>query len=121
MEFLPLDAVENEIPGCYDLVLASNVLHVLGEATSRDLLKRLHRSVNPGGSLVVQARFLNDDGASGEPALFLDLLQLCITQAGRNHSVAETRMWFEEAGFVRVEFGQLPLLNANSFLRGYRS
>ena len=120
VEFLPLNMVDDEIPGSYDLILASNVLHVLGEATSRDLVKRLYGSVNAGGSLVVQARFLPDDGVGSQPALFLDLLQLAITEAGRNHSVAETRTWLEEAGFTRVEFGQLSLLNANSFLRGYR-
>jgi SAM-dependent methyltransferase len=120
VEFLPLDALEDEIPGCYDLILVSNVLHVLGESASRSLLERLFDSVNPGGSLVVQARFLQDDRRGGEPAIFLDLLQLCITPAGHNHSVAETKAWFEAAGFVDVEFESLSMFNANSFLRGYR-
>jgi hypothetical protein len=31
--------------------------------------------------------------------ILLDLIQLCITSAGRNHSVDETRGWLQEAGF----------------------
>lgn len=59
--FVPLDAVDNVVPGTYDLVLVSNTLHMLGERHSRDLIRRLYPTVNEGGSLVVQAQFLRDD------------------------------------------------------------
>lgn len=52
--------------------------------------------------------------------VFLDLIQLCITEKGRNHSVAETKLWMQEAGFTRVEHIPMTLLNTNSLLRGYR-
>jgi SAM-dependent methyltransferase len=123
--YLPLDALHDEIPGTYDLVLVSHTLHMLGEEASRDLVRRLYDTVAPGGSLVVQAQFLQDDrreiaDVSRRWPIFLDLLQLCITARGRNHTVTETETWMRDAGFERIEYTQMTLLNPSSFLRGYR-
>src|SRR5262249_22661475 len=90
VHYLPLDALAGEIPGSYDLVLVSNTLHMLGEEASRQLINRLYTSVNPGGSLVIQAQYLQDNRRGGRWPVYLDLIQLCITSRGRNHSVAET-------------------------------
>ena len=120
VSYLPQDVLRDEIPGAYDLILVSNTLHMLGEQASRTLIRRLYKSVKPGGSLVIQAQFLRDDRRGGRWPIMLDLIQLCITSEGRNHSVQETRMWLEEAGFTDIEFNSMSLLNTNSFLRGYR-
>ncbi|MDA8097991.1 MAG: methyltransferase [Nitrospiraceae bacterium] len=120
VRYLPLDALRDEIPGTYDLVLVSNMLHGLGEETSRALLKRLYRSVNPGGSLVVQAQYLRDDRLGNRWPVFLDLIQLCVTDKGRNHAPKETRQWLEDAGFRNVEYCAMTLMNTNSYLRGYK-
>ncbi|MGC2108202.1 MAG: methyltransferase [Candidatus Korobacteraceae bacterium] len=121
IDYLPADAVKDEIRGQYDVVLVSNTLHQLGHEASAALIKRLHKSIKPGGSLVIQARFLRDDHMGDRVPVLLDLLELCITSAGRNHSVAETREWMEEAGFANVKFCPMSLFNENSFLRGYRA
>lgn len=120
IHYLPLNALEDEIPGTYDLILISNTLHMLGEWASRNLIKRLYASVNPGGSLVVQAQYLNDDFLGPRWSILLDLIQLCTTTKGRNHTIGETRRWIEEAGFRQVEFCRMTLLNTNRYLRGYR-
>lgn len=117
IHYLPLDALEDDIPGTYDLVLVSNTLHMLGEAGSRRLIERLYPVVGEGGSLVIQAQFLQDDHRGPRWPVLLDLIQLCITAEGRNHSVAETTRWLEEAGFAHVEHCRMTLLNTNSFLR----
>lgn len=119
VHYVPLDALKDEIPGSYDLILVSNMLHGLGEHASRALLKRVYRSVNPGGSVVVQAQYLRDDRLGGRWPIFLDLIQLCVTPEGRNHTPKETRQWLEEAGFKDVQFNKMSLLNTNSYLRGY--
>ena len=115
--YLPLDAMRDEIPGSYDAVLVSNTLHMLGEQQSRELIRRLHRSVKEGGSLIIQAQFLHDDGLGPRWPVLLDLIQLCITSEGRNHSVGETKAWLEEAGFGNVEFCPMGILNTNGFLQ----
>lgn len=120
VHYLPLDALKDDIPATYDLVLVSNMLHGLGEIASRTLIKRLYGSVNNGGSLVIQAQYLRDDRLGGRWPVFLDLIQMCATEQGRNHAPGETRRWMEEAGFRNVEFCNMTLLNTNSFLRGIK-
>lgn len=120
LHYVAGDALKDRIPGPFDIVLVSNTLHMLGEKASRELLRRLHDSVSPGGSLVVQAQFLGDDRTGPRWPVMLDLIRLCITSHGRNHTVAETRQWMEQAGFTRIELRTMSVQNTNSFLRGYK-
>lgn len=121
VHYLPADVLDDEIPGQYHIVLISNILHMLGHEASSELIKRLYETVKPRGSLVVQAQFLRDDMMGERWPILLDLIQLCITPAGANHSVGQTRRWMEEAGFQELEFCPMSLFNSNSFLRGYRT
>ena len=120
IHYLPYDAVSGEVPGSYDIVLVSNMLHMVGEQASRALLKKLYQNVNRGGSVVIQAQFLRDDHMGGRWPAVMDLILLCTTPAGRNHSVAEAREWMEEAGFCNIEYSKMGLTNTNSLLRGYK-
>ena len=120
IRYHPVDVTKEEIPGTYDLVMISNMLHMLGETESRKLLKRLLGGVAPGGSLVVQFQYMNDDRRGGRWPILLDLIQLCITENGRNHAVPETRQWMIDAGFEGIEFSPMSVFNTNGFLRGYR-
>jgi SAM-dependent methyltransferase len=118
--YLPMDVTQEEIPGTYDMVMVSNTLHMLGEEESRKLLKRLFNVVKPGGSLVIQFQYMKDNKLGGRWPTILDMVQLCITDDGRNHSVGETRSWMEEAGYTDIKFSPMNLLNTNGYLRGYR-
>jgi ubiquinone/menaquinone biosynthesis C-methylase UbiE len=118
--YLPVDVTKDEIPGTYDIVLISNTLHMLGETESRKLLGRLYPIVKPGGSLVVQFQYMNEDRRGRRWPVILDLIQLCVTENGRNHTVAETREWMRDSGYVDIEFSKMSLLNTNGYVRGYR-
>lgn len=117
VHYHPADIVEDDLPGPHDLVLVSNTLHVLGEDASRRLIRKLFDLVTPGGSLLVQAQFVDTAGRSAWPA-FVDLAMLATTRTGRNHSVEETRRWMEEAGFRNLELHSLGLFNPNAMLQG---
>lgn len=119
IRYLPMDLGREEPSGSYDLVLVSNTLHMLGEFESRNLLQQLRRVVAPGGSLVIQAQFLDEDRLGGRWPVFMDLAQLCVTRQGRNHTVTETRQWLDGAGFGRIEFCAMSAYNTNAFLRAY--
>jgi SAM-dependent methyltransferase len=120
VSYIPADAVKDEVPGTYDIILISNTLHALGPEASLALLKRLYRSVNPGGSVVIQAQFLRDDRLGERWPVLLDLTQLCLTSAGANHSVRETMEWFEKSGFSPPEFRSMGVFNTNSFVRAWK-
>jgi SAM-dependent methyltransferase len=118
--YLGLDLRVSDIEGTFDIILVSNTLHMLGESESRRLLAKLYPHVSPGGSLVVQAQFLNDNRLGPRWPVLLDLIQLCITQSGRNHSVSETKAWLADAGFTDVEYCPMTLANTNGFLRAWK-
>jgi SAM-dependent methyltransferase len=118
--YLGVDLRVDDIEGTFDIILVSNTFHMLGEAESRRLLSRLYPLVSHGGSLVVQAQYLNDNRLGPRWPVLLDLIQLCITESGRNHTVGETKLWLEEAGFTDVEYCPMTLVNTNSFLRGWK-
>jgi SAM-dependent methyltransferase len=120
IQYLACDILRDDISGQYDLILVSNTLHMLGHEVSSALIERLYKSVKPGGSLVIQAQFLRDDMTGERWPVLLDLIQLCITDSGANHSVAQTKSWMEDAGFRDLEFHPMSLLNSNSFLRGFK-
>jgi hypothetical protein len=120
VHYLPMDAMRSEIPGSYDLILISNALHMMGEEASRQLLKRLYKSVNAGGSVVIQAQYMQDNRLGGRWPVLLDLIQLCTTSNGRNHTAEETGRWLEDAGFRNTEYRRMSIYNTNSFLRAYK-
>lgn len=121
LTYLPVDATKDEIPGTYDLILVSNMLHCFSDEEKSRLLQRLYRALNPGGSLVVQAQYLQDNRFGGRWPIYVDLNLLCTTAHGRNHTVAETRTWLEEAGFDNINYCAMSIYGANSFLRGYKA
>jgi SAM-dependent methyltransferase len=121
IHYMALDLQKDEIPGRYDTILVSNTMQHLAPDQNRALIGRLYRCLNPGGSLVVQAQFLRDDRLGERWPVMLDLLVLCVTSAGRNHSVQETRNWLEEAGFSDIQFCPMSVLNTNSFLRATKT
>lgn len=118
--YLALDAAKDKIPGAYDLILASNMVQCFDPPTRAQLLQRLYQATNPGGSLVVQAQYLQDNRLGGRWAVYVDLNLLCTTQTGRNHTVEETKRWLEEAGFVNVEYNPMSVYGTTSFVRGYK-
>ena len=120
IRYLPLNALKDDIPGSYDLVFVSNMLHMLGEPDSRRLICRLYNAINKGGFWLYRPSICRMIAWAAEAAVFLDLLQLCITSEGRNHSVTETRQWLEAAGLTNVQVSPMALVNPNSFVRGYR-
>jgi SAM-dependent methyltransferase len=119
--YLPLDAATDEIPGSYDLILVSNLLYCFAEPVRSQLLERLYHALNPGGSLVVQAQFLQENRLGGRWAIYVDLNLLCTTANGRNHTVEETNHWLAGAGFVNLEYCPMSVFGTNSFVRGYRA
>lgn len=104
----------------YDAVLVSNMLHMLGPAGSQKLLDRCYKMVNPGGKILIQAQYLNDDRISPRWPTLLNLLQCASTPAGRNHAIGETTEWLERAGFTDVEHVRFSTWNVNSVLIGRR-
>ena len=118
--YIPFDAERDEIPGSYDLILASNVLQCFDASRRARLLDRIYEALNPNGSLVVQAQFLQEDHLGGRWAVYVDLNLLCSTVDGRNHTVEETKAWLLDAGFVDIQHCPMSIYGTTSFVRAFK-
>ena len=86
----------------HDVALLGHILHSLGEAKSRDLLKRAAAALRPGGTIAI-AEFVPNDERTGPlvPMLF-GLNMLMNTEDGDVFTLAQMRGWLEDAGFRDV-------------------
>ncbi len=119
-EFVAADAMSYTPDAPFDTILLSNTLHMIGPEGSLVLLKRCHGMLSPGGRMIVQAQYLNDDRTSPRWPTLLNLIQRVATPNGRNHAIGETREWMEQAGFRNVQFVRFSLWNVCSCLIGER-
>ncbi len=103
LSFLPLDFMREAIPGRYDVIWYSNVLHIYSAEDNRALFARLLSALAPKGRLIIQDAFLLDRQGlvPMEANLFAVTMLLC-TEQGNTYSMADTARWLREAGFRRV-------------------
>ena len=103
LSYLPLDLMKDDIPGTFDVVWYSNVLHIYSPEENRGLFKRVRMALNPGGRLIIQDAFLHDrEGLFPEEASLFAVSMLLFTETGNTYSVAETTDWLKQAGFSAI-------------------
>lgn len=104
LSYLPLDILTEDIPGFYDVIWYSNVLHIYSPQDNQALFRRALASLNPGGRLLIQDAFLHDrDGLFPEEASLFAVSMLLFTESGNTYKAAETRAWLTDAGFERIK------------------
>ena len=104
LSFLPLDMMTEAIPGTYDVIWYSNVLHIYSPKDNQAVFRRALASLNPGGRLLIQDAFLHDrNGLFPEEASLFAVSMLLFTEKGNTYSAAETRTWLADAGFERIK------------------
>jgi SAM-dependent methyltransferase len=104
VSYLPLDVMTEDIPGAYDVIWYSNVLHIYSPKDNQALFRRAMASLNPGGRLLIQDAFLHDrKGLFPEEASLFAVSMLLFTERGNTYSAAETRAWLTDAGFERIK------------------
>jgi SAM-dependent methyltransferase len=104
LSYLPLDVMVDDIPGAYDVIWYSNVLHIYSPEDNQALFGRALASLNPGGRLLIQDAFLHGrDGLFPEEASLFAVSMLLFTERGNTYSAAETRAWLADAGFERIK------------------
>jgi hypothetical protein len=84
--------------GPFDLVLCSTVTNMFDETVNRDLYRRLHEVIAPGGGLAIVS-YLR--GRTPVAAAFA-LQMLAWTDGGDAHGEDDYRRWLADAGFGEV-------------------
>jgi len=104
LSYLPLDLLTETIPGIYDVIWYSNVLHIYSPQDNQALFRRALAALNPGGRLLIQDAFLHDrEGLFPEEASLFAVSMLLFTERGNTYSGAETSAWLTDAGFERIK------------------
>lgn len=103
LSYLPLDFMSRPIPGKWDVIWYSNVLHVYSPEQNQSLFQRARKALTPQGRLIVQDAFLLDRaGLFPEEATLFAVTMLLFTEQGNTYSLRETAKWLRLAGFGRT-------------------
>jgi SAM-dependent methyltransferase len=103
LSYLALDLLSDEIPGRFDVIWYSNVLHIYSPEQNLKVFRRARAALADGGRLIIQDAFLHDrEGLFPEEASLFAVSMLLFTETGNTYSVADTTSWLKEAGFSSV-------------------
>jgi cyclopropane fatty-acyl-phospholipid synthase-like methyltransferase len=108
IELIPADYRSDPIPGTYDAILLSNIIHGENDRRNAALMRKLAANLTPRGRLIVKDHILDDSRAEPAVGAIFSLLMLLTTDGGRCYSFAEIEAWMKQAGLNRVERVDLP-------------
>lgn len=97
------DYRKDAIPGDYQVIFLSNVIHGEDYAKNEALIGKLAKNLEPAGRIVIKDHILDDSRAKPAVGAIFSLLMLLTTAGGRCYSFNEIRTWMEAAGLSKVE------------------
>ncbi len=97
------DYRKDAIPGDYQVIFLSNVIHGEDYAKNEALIGKLAKNLEPAGRIVIKDHILDDSRAKPAVGAIFSLLMLLTTAGGRCYSFNEIRAWMEAAGLSEVE------------------
>ena len=104
LSYLPLDFSKEPIPGTYDVIWYSNVLHIYSPEDNQAIFRRALATLAPGGKLIIQDAFLHDrQGLFPADASLFAVSMLLFTKGGDTYSAADVKQWLRGTGFSRVK------------------
>lgn len=99
---MPGNYLRDELPGKFDMVFMSNILHNEDEHENQRLLKKVFYCLNDGGKIVIKDYLMNDSRTAPTRAALFSVRMLLFSK-GRSYSFSELRTWLYEAGFQDIE------------------
>lgn len=108
IKLLPGDYRVEPIPGSYDVIFLSNIIHGEGYDENRQLLQKLSSNLRTRGRIIIKDHILDESRANPPIGALFSLLMLLTTASGRCYSFGEIRGWLEDAGLTHVRHLDLP-------------
>ncbi len=108
---IPGDFMKNRLPGEYDMVWASNIIHSYSSAENKRLMKKLFRATKPGGKILIQDFVLNENRTAPFFAARFALNMLINTANGGTYTFSEISDWLKSAGFTKISRLKIRLPN----------
>ena len=108
LSYYPGDLFENPVPGKFDVMWLSNVLHIFSPAENKTLFKKLKRALNPGGRILIQDTFLmNKPGCDALETNLFAVTMLLFTPTGNTYSAQDVQQWLKTSGLKKTRCLQL--------------
>jgi predicted O-methyltransferase YrrM len=102
VELLAGDYDTDAFPRGHDLVLLSAVIHINSRERNVALFRRIHESLDKGGTLLIRDYFMDSPRTSPPDGAIFAVNMLVATRGGDSHSFDDVKSDLETAGFVDV-------------------
>ncbi len=96
------DYTKNKLPGGFDIVFLSAVIHSNPYAGVPVLIRKCAESLNPGGQVVVHDFIMDEQRIKPDIGALFSLNMLVATESGDTYSASEVRLWMKEAGLSGI-------------------
>jgi len=108
IELIAGDYRSDPIPGTYDVIFMSNIIHGEDDKKNEALIGKLVTNLKSSGRLVIKDHILHETRAEPRVGAIFSLLMLLTTDGGRCYSFGEIQRWMELAGLRQVRQIDLP-------------
>jgi 2-polyprenyl-3-methyl-5-hydroxy-6-metoxy-1,4-benzoquinol methylase len=108
-DMLPGSAFEVEFAGPYDVILLTNFLHHFDTDCCISLLKKIRRSLKPGGAVATLEFVPNEDRVSPPQAAAFSMTMLATTVSGDAYTFRDLADMHTHAGFTNATAHPIPM------------
>jgi SAM-dependent methyltransferase len=103
LSFARLDFMSDPLPGRYDVVWLSNIIHIYAPAQNVGLFRKIRKALTPAGRLIIHDSFLTDPhGLYPIDTTAFALTMLLFTDTGDTYASRDVMRWLRKAGYRRV-------------------
>ena len=104
LSFATLDFMSDPLPGRYDVVWLSNIIHIYAPAQNVGLFRKIRKALTPDGRLIIHDAFLTDPrGLYPIDTTAFALTMLLFTDTGNTYASRDVMHWLRKAGYRRVK------------------
>jgi len=96
------DFCRDDFPPGHDLAFVSAIIHQNSPQQNVDLYRKIFRSLNPGGRIVIRDHVMDPDRTRPKDGAIFAVNMLVNTSGGNTYTYEEIRSGLEQAGFVRI-------------------
>jgi cyclopropane fatty-acyl-phospholipid synthase-like methyltransferase len=112
------DVLVDPLGSGWDLVLLSQFIHCFGEKQNRDIFRRVHESLNPGGAIVILDQFEGLGRVQDYVACLVSVGYFTI--GGKTYHRDEVEEMLSDAGFERIAVKRFPKGSPTALVEGWK-
>lgn len=96
------DFYQDELPQGHDLAFVSAIIHQNSPAQNLELYRKVFRSLQPGGRIVIRDQVMEQGGTAPCSGAIFAINMLVATEGGGTYTLEEITAGLSQAGFHRV-------------------